>query len=190
MDWWGIWLVVHVNRNTNGGCMRAFALLVIMALAACSGSTGPKAITSPSVVHDPEILFHFFYHRDSAGSPLHTQPYPDTAIMRWYQGSPANTPRRLLAQVAITGMDSVCAYFFAPTIDTMYFDLAWRRHGVTTPVGYVLGPLRPDVPSEYVQFWDIATSEDTVNISYSATSMSRAAPSYCPVNVRRDAIIP
>jgi hypothetical protein len=166
-------------------------LLFTVLLAACgSGATGPAAVMPPVAVHDPEILFHFFYHRDSVGAPLHTEPYPDTAIMRWYQGSLADSPRRLLAQVAITGTDSICAYFFAPTIDTMYWELAWRRQGTTTAAGILVGPLRPDVPSEYNQFWDVATSADTVNVSYSADIMSRAAPSYCPPGMRRDSITP
>ena len=165
-------------------------LLVLLALlAACSkDSTG---VRPPPDFHlsDPEILFHFFYHRDSAGAPLHTEPYPDTAIMRWYKGTPAHPETaELLAQVGITGTDTVCAFFLVADSTPLFFDLGWKRHGVITMGVATVGPFDPTNPDNYDHYWDISLSEDTLAGSASANIESSRSVSYCRAGITRDSI--
>lgn len=162
-----------------------FAALVLF--AACGKNpVGTPPPPPPSLdLHDPEILFHFFYHRDSPGGALHTEPYPDTAIMRWYRDS---TPDRLLAQVEISGVDTVCAYFLVTSGTPMYFDILWKRHGTITSSGTTVGPFDPTNPKDNDAYWDVQVSEDTLAKGGSSSVASSPTLSFCPKGMRRDSI--
>src|SRR5437660_4480673 len=109
--------------------MNRILFSIVILLAGCSGATGPTAVAPPvGQLHDPEIWFHFRIIRDTLGDTIVRPPYPDTAVMRWYRGTPVlpRDPAKLLARVSLTGSASVCAYFLVPAaLDTMYFDLSW-----------------------------------------------------------------
>lgn len=166
-------------------------LTLFLGLAFCVAAACGKDPGGPNPqLHDPEILFHFFYHRDSAGGPLHTEPYPDTAIMRWFEGMPGDSVRHLLAQVAITGTDTVCAYFLVASGTSMYFDLGWKRHGDTTWGVATVGPFNAANPDDYDPYWDVSISEDTLTGSTSAGLASHRTASFCPAGMPRDSITP
>lgn len=145
-------------------------LLVVVLLAACGDSNGPSS--PPVEYHDPEILFTM----DKA--------YPDTAIMRWYRDS---TPDVLLAQVEITAGDSVCAFFLVTSGTPMYFDIGWKRHGVTT-VYNTVGPFNPTNPDDYDPYWHVSVSEDTLTGSTGFGAESSRTTSLCPQGVPRDSV--
>jgi hypothetical protein len=169
--------------------MRIHLLPLLAVLAACGKD--PSGVKPGPVLHDPEILFHFFYHRDSAGGPLHMEPYPDTAIMRWYEGTPEKPElAKVLAQVEITGVDTVCAYFLVAKGTAMYFDLGWKRHGVTTWGLATVGPFNPANPDDYDPYWDVSMSEDTLAGAAGANLVSSRTTSFCPARIQRDSISP
>jgi hypothetical protein len=162
--------------------------ILMLAIAACGKD--PSGVRPQPIFHDPEILFHFFYHRDSAGGPLNTAPYPDTAVMRWYAGTPALPELAiLLAQVEITGVDSTCAYFLVASGTAMYFRLGWKRHGATTMFS-TIGPFNPTNPDDYDPYWDIAVSMDTLTGTFTSGGASSRTTSFCPIGMARDSITP
>ena len=104
--------------------------------------------------------------------------------MRWYRDS---TPDRLLAQVEITGADSVCAFFLVTSGTPMYFDIGWKRHGVTT-IYNTVGPFDPTNPDNYDPYWDVSMYEDTLTGTSSASISSHRTTSFCPGGFRRDSV--
>lgn len=151
--------------------MKPFYVVPLVLLVAC-GHENPVNPSDSTVYHDPEILFTM------------NAAYPDTAIMRWYRDS---TPDRLLAQVEITAGDSVCAFFLVTSGTPMYFDIGWKRHGVTT-IYNTIGPFNPTNPDDYDPYWRVSVSEDTLTSSTSASVESHRTLSFCPGGFRRDSV--
>lgn len=173
--------------------MYRLALLAMLTLALLVAACGKDA-TAPKLprdfhLSDPEILFHFLYHKDSLGV-LQTQPYPDTAIMRWYKGTPEKPDSAiLLAEIQITGTDTTCAFFLVADSTPLYFDVGWKRHGVTIMGLATVGPFNPLNPNDYDHYWDVMTSEDTLADSRTASINSSRTTSFCtPIHIARDSI--
>lgn len=165
--------------------MRWMSLLLL--LAACAKS--PVAVSPPPPppppLHDPEIYFHFRYQHDSAGAVI---PYADTAVMRWYDGTPANKASAInLAQVEITGIDSTCAYFLVAKGTPMYFDISWRHKGVLSTIA-TMGPFNPANPDDYDTYWDVEIAEDSLAMTGGITH--NPTLSFCPKSVTRDSVTP
>jgi hypothetical protein len=184
-------------RSSWGNPARFCGILAGLLLAACGGSHTVTAPPPPvGSLHDPEIWFHFdSTAKDSLGVYHVKPPYPDTALMRWYRGTPVmpRNPAQLLAQVKITGDEAVCAYFLVPaTLDSMYIDIAWINHvtGDTTNPLTTLGPAMnsQDHPDWDGPYWDVGLLEDTTAGSYGMSGASNHTTSYCPAGQPRDSI--
>lgn len=171
---------------------RFIALAVFAGILAVACGGNPVQPPPPQNLHDPEVFFHFFYHRDSAGGPLHEEPYPDTAIMTWHRGAyPGNAQDSILATIKITGTDSVCAFFLAPDTTTMFWGVAWKRQGVTSGMYAIFGPFHPGLEdANNPPYWDVSVSEDTVGGGYGADGGSSATHSLCPASLPRDSVVP
>lgn len=152
--------------------MRCSIAILFLLLTACGDSSGPGS-TPPVEYHDPEILFTM------------NAAYPDTAIMRWYRET--GVKDSLLAQVEITAGNSVCAFFLVTSGTPMYFDIGWKRHGVTT-IYSTVGPFNPTNPDDYDPYWHVSVSEDTLTSSVGTEMQSSRTRSFCPQGVPRDSI--